>query len=111
AVRGTAPTPAVVLRGEAGDDEAVYTTEAIRDASGGALSLELAAAVDAVIALAPLSTDELTVLARYLIDARGLEIPPETVAQLVALAERAGRGAHELASLISRLPPGRSTAR
>jgi hypothetical protein len=34
----------------------------------------------------------------------------EAVAKLVDLAEKAGRGAHELAALIARIPPGRYTS-
>ena len=51
--------------------------------------------------------EELASLAQALAEARGVWLPEAALAQLVALSLKAQRGAHELATLIARIPPGK----
>jgi energy-coupling factor transporter ATP-binding protein EcfA2 len=105
AVRGAVPKPVLVLKGEQGD-EPVYDTaalgETVKHLSPAGLSR-----IDAVLPLDAPDRPALEALAAALLEARGVTLPPEAIAQLVELAERAGRGAHELAALVARIPPGR----
>jgi hypothetical protein len=103
-VRGALPRPALVLRGEAGD-EPVYDTATLHE-TVKQLSAAGLARVDAVVPLEPPDRPALEALARALLEARGVTLPDEAVAHLLQIAERAGRGAHELAALIARIPRG-----
>jgi hypothetical protein len=71
------------------------------------LSPKLLAKVDAVIPFELPKSDELAALAQAMADARGVSLPGAALVQLVTLAERSQRGAHELAVLIARIPPGK----
>lgn len=107
AARGAVPRPVLVLKGEHGD-EPVFDTAALGE-SVTHLSPAGLSRVDAVLPLEPPDRAALEALARALLEVRGVALPDEAVAQLVDLAEKAGRGAHELAALIARIPPGRYT--
>jgi hypothetical protein len=110
AARGDAPTPVLVLRGEHGD-EPVYDTDSLHHAVSAHLSPSLLSKVDAVLPLPRPDRDALRHLAQSLLAARGIELPADSVGALVALAERSGRGARELAALVARIPSGRYSAR
>lgn len=105
AVRAPLPAPVLVLKGEAGD-EPLYDTaslgETVRHLSARAL-----ARVDAVLGLDAPDEAALEALGAALAQARGVALPEATLRQLVGLAHRSGRGAHELAALLARIPPGR----
>lgn len=105
AARGAVPRPVLVLKGEHGD-EPVFDTAALGE-SVTHLSPAGLARVDAVLPLEPPDRPALEALAKALLEVRGVVLVEEAVAQLVDLAEKAGRGAHELAALIARIPPGR----
>lgn len=105
AARGAVPRPVLVLKGEHGD-EPVFDTAALGE-SVTHLSPAGLARVDAVLPLDPPDRAALEALARALLEVRGVALHDEAVTQLVDLAEKAGRGAHELAALIARIPPGR----
>ncbi|MCC6332943.1 MAG: hypothetical protein IT380_03025 [Myxococcales bacterium] len=103
--RGAVPRPVLMLKSESGE-EPVYDTAALHE-SVKHLSPQGLARVDAVVPLESPDRPALEALARALLEARGVALPDEAVAQLLELAERAGRGAHELAALIARIPPGK----
>ncbi|MEW5740515.1 MAG: ClpX C4-type zinc finger protein [Myxococcota bacterium] len=104
-VRGAVPRPVLMLKSESGE-EPVYDTAALHD-SVKHLSRAGLSRVDAVVPLDTPDRPALEALARALLEARGVALPDEAVTQLLELAERAGRGAHELAALIARIPPGK----
>lgn len=105
AARGAVPRPVLVLKGEHGD-EPVFDTAALGE-SVTHLSPAGLARVDAVLPLEAPDRPALEALARALLEVRGVSLAEEAVAQLVELSQKAGRGAHELAALIARIPPGR----
>ena len=104
-VRGPVPPPALLLQGEHGE-EPVHDTASLVQALPQ-LSPKLLAKVDAVIPFDLPKSDELAALAQAIADARGVSLPGAALVQLVTLAERSQRGAHELAVLIARIPPGK----
>ena len=104
-VRAPVPPPALVLQGEHGE-EPLHDTAALVD-SVPHVSARVLSRVDAVIPFDPPHPEELVSLAQALAEARGVWLPESTLTQLVSLALRAGRGAHELATLIARIPPGK----
>ena len=104
-VRAPVPPPALVLQGEHGE-EPLHDTASLINAVPH-LSARILARVDAVIAFEPPHPEELASLAQSLAEARGVWLPEAALTQLVALALRAQRGAHELATLIARIPPGK----
>ena len=104
-VRGAVPPPALVLQGEHGE-EPLHDTASLVDAVPQ-LSSRVLARVDAVIAFEQPHPEELVSLAQAIAEARGVWLPEGTLTQLVALSLRAQRGAHELATLIARIPPGK----
>jgi hypothetical protein len=104
-VRGPVPPPALLLQGEHGE-EPVHDTASLVQALPQ-LSPKLLAKVDAVIPFDLPKSDELAALAQAMADARGVSLPGAALVQLVTLAERSQRGAHELAVLIARIPPGK----
>ncbi len=103
-VRAAVPTPALVLQGEHGD-EPVHDTATLA-AAVPHVSPTLLARVDAVHAFEPPSELALFDLATALARTRRVSLPEAALIQLVSLALRAQRGAHELATLIARIPPG-----
>ncbi len=104
-VRAPVPPPALVLQGEHGE-EPLHDTATLIEALP-LLSPSLLARVDAVIPFDPPQAEELAALGRVLAEGRGVFLVEATLARLAALAQRAQRGAHELATLIARIPPGR----
>lgn len=107
ALRGRAPAAsAEVLTEDA--RLALPGTSAIVDATDGALPVEIAEKVDAVIVLAALDDAGLGVLATSLLASRGFadSFAAEAVPHLTLAARSSGRGAHELLALVSRIPPG-----
>lgn len=105
AVRGTLPEPLLRLRGAAGE-EAVYDTASLSRAVPQ-LSLAALALVDAVFGLGPIDRSGLSALTHALLEARGVALSDDAVERLVDVCEAAGRGAHEVAALVGRIPPGR----
>jgi hypothetical protein len=105
AVRGPVPQPVLVLQGEQGA-EPVFDTAALAEVVTQ-LSPAGLARVDGVLPLASPDRPALEALARALLEARGVALPEDALAQVVEVAQRAGRGAHELAAVIARIPPGR----
>lgn len=106
AARGDAPAPVLVLQGEQGD-EPVYDTDSLHRSVSGHLSPQLLSRIDSVLPLPPPDRESLRHLAQSLLAARGIELPAQALESIVALAERSGRGARELAALIARIPSGR----
>lgn len=104
-LRAPVPPPALVLQGEDGE-EPLHDTASLIDAVPQ-LSAALLARVDAVLPFEPAEGEELASLAQALAEARGVWLPEAALAQLVGLAQKAQRGAHELATLIARIPPGK----
>lgn len=104
-VRGRVPPPALVLQGEHGDEPLHDTASLVESVSQ--LSARVLARVDAVIPFEVPNPEELVSLAQALAEARGVWLPESALTQLVALAVKAQRGAHELVTLIARIPPGR----
>ena len=104
-VRAPVPPPALVLQGEHGE-EPLHDTASLEQALPQ-VSAKILAKVDAVISFDLPRPDELASLAQAMGEARGVSLPSSTLTQLVALAEKANRGAHELAVLIARIPPGK----
>ncbi len=105
AVRGPVPPPALVLQGEHGE-EPLHDTASLVE-SVPQLSAKILARVDAVIPFEAPNPEELVSLAQAVAEARGVWLPESALTQLVGLAMKAQRGAHELVTLISRIPPGK----
>lgn len=105
AVRAPLPAPVLVLKGEAGE-EPLYDTASLGE-TVRQLSARVLARVDAVLGLDAPDEAALEALGAALAGARGVSLPEATLRQLVGLAHRSGRAAHELAALLARIPPGR----
>ena len=106
AVRGALPAPSLVLQGEHGS-EPIYDTDALLQVTGGKLPGALLSKVDAVFELTAPDAAALTALAIGLLGRRGITLPDTTLAQVVSLALKSGRSAHELVALVARIPAGR----
>lgn len=98
------PRPALVLSGEFGD-EPIYDTNALVDAIPQ-LSQKILSRVDAIHSFEAPSRDQLIELGAAIAQSRGIGISDEVLGHLVGLALQAQRGAHEMVSLITRIPPG-----
>jgi ClpX C4-type zinc finger len=106
ALRAEAPKPALVLQGADGE-EPLYDTQGLTAALGGVLPRALLTSVDGVVVLAAPDADALEALAVGLVATRGdLTLSQPMLKQIAALAEKSGRGAHELVALIARVPQG-----
>ena len=105
ALRGEPPVPALVLEGAHGP-EPVFDTDALVAAAKGQVPKTVLSRVDAVFALPALDAAALTELAALLLGRRDIGLPGATIAQLVTLAEKSGRSAHELVALVARIPSG-----
>ena len=106
---GRLPAPSLVLAGEQGA-EPVYDTRALASAVD-TVSEGLLSQVDQVVALEAPDAAALEVLARGLLEGRGVELPQSAIHRLVAIAVDSGRGAHEVAALARRISPGRYAER
>jgi hypothetical protein len=104
-VTASVPAPALVLQGDHGP-EPLHDTASLVSALPH-LPEVLAAQIDAVHAFDPPSERELIELARHVAHRRGVALDDEVLSRLVSIAARAGRGAHELVTLVQRIPPGR----
>ena len=104
-VRGAVPPPALVLQGEHGDEPLHDTASLVGKVPF--LTGRVLCRVDAVVAFEPAAPEELVALAQSLAEARGVSLPEAALTQLVSLALRAQNGAHELVTLIARIPPGK----
>jgi hypothetical protein len=106
AATGTAPEALWTL--EDGDSRAyVYSSEALVAATAGRVSRELAERVDAVAIFRPLEVEALQTLAQRFVQERAEATLPEAfIRSAVEHAARSGRGAHELAALLGRVPAG-----
>jgi hypothetical protein len=107
-VRAPVPKPALVLQGAHGE-EPVHDTATLAH-SVPHLSPELLSRVDTVHAFEHPTEAALMELAQAIAASRKIELPAEAVARLVSLALRAERGAHELTTLLARIPPGTYSA-
>lgn len=96
------PQPALVLRGEHGP-EPIHDTATLATALPH-LDASLVQQIDAVFSFEAPDLAALTGLARAI--ATDLTLPDDALTQLVALAHRSGRGAHELVALLARIPSG-----
>ncbi len=105
--RAVPPAPIFTLKGPVGE-EPVYDSRGLETALGHVLPRAFIERVDAMVALPEPSSGTLLELAKLMLAAR----PSRTVvsdAALRAMVEAAGasgRGAHELAALVERIPPG-----
>ena len=109
AAPGVLPAPPLVLSGDAGE-EAVYDTRTLASVVD-ALSVTLLAEVDQVLSLEAPDAAALEPLAAALLGDRGAQLPAPALQALVRIAVDSGRGAHELAALVRRVPPGRYVER
>lgn len=107
-VRAPVPKPALVLQGAHGE-EPVHDTASLVNAVPH-LSPQLLSRVDAVHAFEHPTEASLIELARAIATSRRIVLPDEAIARLVSLALRAERGAHELSTLLARIPPGTYSA-
>ncbi len=107
ATRGGAPAPALLLPAEDGPVP-VHDTASLQAALPH-LPERLLARVEQVVELPAPGPEALLAVARARLEARGTTLPEEAVQRLVELALRSPRGAHELAVLVARVPPGRYT--
>lgn len=98
------PRPALVLSGEFGE-EPIHDTSSLVNAVPH-LSPSVLSLVEAVHPFETPSAEDLAALGAALAQSRGITLPAEVLNQLVELTVRAQRGAHEMVSLISRIPPG-----
>lgn len=98
------PTPSLVLEGEHGPEPIHDTATLI--ATLPHLPKDLTSRIDAVHPFDEPTEADLISLARHLAQSRQLVLPDPVIAQLVALALRAKTGAHELVTLLGRIPPG-----
>lgn len=103
-VRAAVPPAALVLQGAHGP-EPIHDTATLAAAIPHA-SAALLRRVDAVHAFELPDEVALGALARALAASRGVTLPGPALERLVALALRAGTGAHELVTLLARIPPG-----
>lgn len=104
-VTAEVPPPALVLQGEHGE-EPIHDTASLAAALPH-LPPALTTRIDAVHAFEAPSEAELIELGRHLAQQRGLSLPDDALKRLVAVATRAQSGAHELVSVLARIPPGR----
>lgn len=109
AIRGDLPVPSLVLMGEQGP-EPIFDTEALAVASKRQLSAAVLSKVETTLGLPALDVAALTQLAEQRLAARGVTVPSSVVGQLVAIAQKSGRGAHELVALVARIPAGQYQA-
>lgn len=98
------PRPALELQGEHGP-EPIHDTATLATALPH-LDAAVLQQVDAVFSFEAPDVDALTGLASAICSSRGITLPAEALTQLVSLAHRSGRGAHELVALLARLPSG-----
>lgn len=98
------PAPSFVLKRD-GEDEAIYDTATLVK-TVPQVPPALLAQVDAVFLFEPLDEGSLMGLGRSLAAQKRITLDEASVRSLVALAIQSGRGAHELAALLGRLPPG-----
>ena len=84
------------------------TTRAILDATRGALSIELAEAVDAVVSIDGGDATAHDALVMSLLRSRGFadEFVTEMSKVILDAAKGTERGAHEIVALVNRIPPG-----
>ncbi|MFT3708639.1 MAG: ClpX C4-type zinc finger protein [Archangium sp.] len=108
-VTANVPAPSLVLQGEHGP-EPLHDTAALVSALPQ-LPPTLAAQIDAVHAFDTLTEAELLSLARHVAQLRGVGLDDDVLSRLVSISARAGRGAHELVTLVHRIPPGRYSDR
>jgi hypothetical protein len=104
AMRGVAPTPALVLQGLHGP-EPLYDSLGLK-AAAPVGSEALLTRIDLVIALEAPGHAELEALAQEALKQRGVEVSAATRRQLIDLAQRTSRPAAELVALVNRIPPG-----
>lgn len=104
-VKAPVPAPTLVLEGELGP-EPLYDTASLIKAVPQ-LSHRVLSAVDAVIPFESPLPQELAELALALSLARQASIPESVAKALVEVALRAQRGAHEVAAMVARIPPGK----
>ncbi|MBL8913961.1 MAG: hypothetical protein JNM17_24875 [Archangium sp.] len=102
------PPPALVLKGEHGD-EPIHDTASL-SAALPHLPAQVTSRIDAVHGFEAPHETALLELARHLADKRGLSITDEALAQVVSLVTRTKSGAHELVAVLARIPPGRYSA-
>jgi hypothetical protein len=94
-----------VLKGEHGE-EPVFDTPSLGQVVPQ-LSARVLEMVDTVLSLEAPDEPALESMGLALAEGRGVALPAEALRQLVSLAARSGRGAHELSALLARIPPGR----
>jgi hypothetical protein len=104
-VTAAVPAPALVLHGDLGP-EPLHDTASLVSALPH-LPHALASQIDAVHAFDAPTEHELLELARHVAHRRGVALSEDVLSRLVSIATRAGRGAHELVTLVQRVPPGR----
>jgi antitoxin (DNA-binding transcriptional repressor) of toxin-antitoxin stability system len=104
ATRGLPVAPALVLESERGPTPVHDTASLV--AALAHLPEAVLARVEHVVELPALTREALGTLATLRLEARGAQLAPATVERLVELALASSRGAHELAVLVARIPPG-----
>lgn len=98
------PAPALTLQGEHGP-EPLHDTRSLHEALPH-LPRELIGRIDAVHVFDEPDAEALHALARHLAEKRGVVLPEAVLARLVGLALEGKTSAHELVTLLARIPPG-----
>jgi ClpX C4-type zinc finger len=102
-VTGPVPQAAVVLQGPQGE-EPLYDSAALQLATG--LCQQVVQHVDLVHTFPPADEGALLALAKVVALDQGKVLSDAVLTQLVAVAGRSDRGAHELMALLARVPRG-----
>ncbi len=106
-VRAATPKPVLLLDGPLAIKIPIFDTASLVEAAQSLVPKQLLSLVDCVIPMQSLDLSALKQLAAALLEAKSAELDDAAINQLCAIALNSGRGAHELVSLISRIPSGR----
>ncbi len=105
AVRGVAPSIALQLRD--GDRRvALYTTDELARATAEKIPRALLRLAQSAVALAAPDAEDLSQIARHLLQEKGAAVSSELVSCLAGEAFKSGHGGHELKALVDRVPRG-----
>jgi len=105
AARGSGPSTALQLRG--GDRVfALYTTDQLARATAEKIPRALLRRVQCAVVLATPDAEDLSQIARRLLEEKGTAVSSELVSRLAAEAFRSGHGVHEIKALVDRVPRG-----
>lgn len=105
AARGSGPSTALQLRG--GDRVfALHATDQLARATAEKIPRALLRRVQCAVVLATPDAEDLSQIARRLLEEKGTAVSSELVGRLAAEAFRSGHGVHEIKALVDRVPRG-----